>query len=151
MDRMSSSVEQKYFEDFSIGETVTLTRKFTRSDVNVHGDLLGDYNPIHYDESFAKEMGFKGCLVPGIMTEGLAARLAGMKLPGAGAIFSDDTFSFKKPVYIGDEVTVRATIKELYRGGRLGRVVLDIVAFVKEETVMTGKITCCVQYRKAAA
>ncbi len=147
----SSVVRQKFFEDFLIGDTATLTRSFTRKDVDAYGDLLGDHNPIHFDEEFAKKMGFKSCLVHGMMTAGLALTIAGMKLPGPGAILPRNSFEWEKPVYIGDEVTMKATVAELHRWGRLGRVVLLIEGFVNEEVVMTGSMTLCVPYKEAAA
>ncbi|MES2033204.1 MAG: (R)-hydratase, partial [Pseudomonadota bacterium] len=64
------------------------------------------------------------------------ALIAG-KLPGPGAIYLGQSLSFKRPVKIGDEVTVTATITALEPDK--ARVTLSTVCTVNGKTVLDGE------------
>ena len=147
MNAKVESLKDKFFEDFKIGDFATLTHVFTREDVDAYKNILGDDNPLHFDEEFAKEKGFKGCLVQGMLTAGLAVTLAGTKLPGPGAILAHSSFEWERPVCVGDEVIMKVTVAELHGQRRLGRVVLMVEGFVGVAIVIVGTITLCVSYK----
>jgi 3-hydroxybutyryl-CoA dehydratase len=46
-----------------------------------------------------------------------------MEFPGAGTVYLMQNAKFKRPVYVGEEVTVRLTVKEIDREKR--RVLLE--------------------------
>ena len=39
----------------ALGETASLTRTVTESDIQQFADLVGDHNPVHVDDTFAKK------------------------------------------------------------------------------------------------
>jgi len=43
------------FEEVQIGQKADLTHKITDEDVNLFGKLSGDYNPVHFDDEWAKK------------------------------------------------------------------------------------------------
>ena len=94
---------------YKLGETASLTKTFTDSDVLHFSMISGDKNPIHLDDNFASESQFGKRLVHGILTSGLISAVLGMQLPGPGSIYLKQTLNFKAPVFIGDTVT--ATVK----------------------------------------
>ncbi|WP_372743300.1 hotdog domain-containing protein, partial [Neptunomonas sp.] len=57
----------------------------------------------------------------------------GTRMPGPGAIYVDQQISFKAPVYIGDTVTVTATVIDINLERR--RVTLETICSVKGKVV----------------
>lgn len=43
----------------------------------------------------------------------LISAVAGMKMPGQGSIYLNQTFSFKKPVFLDDTVTATCVVKSI--------------------------------------
>jgi 3-hydroxybutyryl-CoA dehydratase len=60
----------------------------------------------------------------------------GMKLPGPGALYLDQTSIFKKPVFIGDTLTATATIKEKIVKTKEGKPPMKML---KLETIVTNQ------------
>jgi peroxisomal enoyl-CoA hydratase 2 len=70
--------------------------------------LCGDYNPIHADDEFAKEGGFKGAFLQGLGTWNIAAHGVLRELGGSEAArLKSFTARFVKIVYPGDALETR--------------------------------------------
>jgi 3-hydroxybutyryl-CoA dehydratase len=80
---------------------------------NIFLDLTEDNNPLHVDEVFAREKGFKGKLVYGMLAASFYSTLVGVYLPGKYALFQEAHIDFSAPVYIGDSLTVKGKITEI--------------------------------------
>jgi 3-hydroxybutyryl-CoA dehydratase len=102
-----------YFEDLSVGQSAELTRTVDEAAIQTFADVSGDHNPVHLDEAFAATTQFKGRIAHGMLSAAWISALIAGKLPGPGAIYLGQTLTFKRPVRIGDEVTVTATITAL--------------------------------------
>jgi len=105
----------KYFEEFEVGEQIISPgRTVTEADVVNFAGLSGDYNPLHTDEEYAKGTMFGKRIGHGLLglaiTSGLRARTG--VLDGTGIAFLELRLSFTGPIFIGDTVTVRMTVKE---------------------------------------
>lgn len=90
----------------------TITRSFLVSDEIVRGfsELLGDRNPIHLDEGFARTTRFGRRIAHGMIAASQISAAIGNTLPGPGAIYLNQTLQFVAPVYIGDTVITRVTV-----------------------------------------
>jgi 3-hydroxybutyryl-CoA dehydratase len=72
--------------------------------------ISGDCNPIHMDDEVAKDAGFKGRIVFGLMTSSFYSQFLGMHLPGKRALLHGIDLEFKSPAYVGDRLTVSGKI-----------------------------------------
>jgi len=72
-------------------------------------DLSRDYNPVHFDDRFAKVKNFRGRICHGLLVASLLTEIGGQ----IGWLASGMNFRFKKPVYFGDTIECRFTITEL--------------------------------------
>jgi len=105
----------KYFEDIEIGEEyTTAARTITESDVMAFAGLSGDYNTLHTDAEFAKQTIFGQRIAHGLL--GLAVS-TGLKtrmniFEGTVMAFLGLTWNFKGPIFFGDTVHAKVTIKE---------------------------------------
>lgn len=112
---MAEAVAAHYIDDLSVGQSASYTRTVTESDVQKFGEVSGDFNPLHFDETYAKATVFRGRIAHGVLSLSFISTVLGTQLPGAGAIFLGATVRFKSPVRIGDTVTATCTVKEINR------------------------------------
>lgn len=103
-------------EGMSAAFTVTVTGAMLES---FHA-LSGDDNPLHNDEDYAKARGFKGRVVFGMLCAGFYSTLAGVYLPGEHCLLHEVNTKFKKPVFVGDTLTVRGAVVQ--KSEALGRI-----------------------------
>lgn len=75
--------------------------------------VSGDINPIHLDENYAKGTIFGRRIAHGLFCLNAVSKLIGNNLPGRGSILLSQTFQYKKPVYIDDEVEVIIRIADI--------------------------------------
>jgi 3-hydroxybutyryl-CoA dehydratase len=66
--------------------------------------LSGDRNPVHFDDAFARRIGFEGHIAHGAVTASLLSAVLGMDLPGPGSVFLEQRVRFLKPVRPGDTI-----------------------------------------------
>lgn len=105
-----------YFEDMPVGARfVTQRRTITEADVVGFAGLSGDFNPLHVDEVFAAAGPFGKRVVHGLLVQAIATGLRQQSGVFAGVIrafVEIRGWQFKKPVFIGDTVTVVTTVIE---------------------------------------
>ncbi|KAH6926835.1 hypothetical protein HPB50_022561 [Hyalomma asiaticum] len=81
----------------SVGDTASIERTFTKSDVDKFAALTGDCNPIHLDVDYAQSKNFSACVVHGALINGLVSAVIGTKLPGPGCVVVHQVLEFPKP------------------------------------------------------
>lgn len=69
-----------------------------------------DMNPLHTDETFAREKGFKGCVMYGNILNAFISHFVGMCLPTPHVMIQSQDISFHKPVFLNDQITLQASI-----------------------------------------
>jgi 3-hydroxybutyryl-CoA dehydratase len=110
-------------DDIYVGQVYEVKRIVTDEMVKLFAEATGDKNPVHLDEEYAKNTIFDGRIAHGILSLGIISSVLGMEFPGAGTIYLMQNAKFKRPVYIGEEVTVKLIVKEIDREKR--RVLLE--------------------------
>ena len=98
---------------FKVGDSAELTRKIEQADILAFADVTGDHNPVHVDEAFAQTTRFGRTIAHGMLSASLISAVLANKLPGAGSIYLGQTLQFVAPVFPGDEITARVTVKEI--------------------------------------
>jgi len=114
---------------FAVGQTCTLTQVVDDKLVHAIADITGDRNPIHLDDAFAKKTKFGQRIAHGIILFGMLSKALGMDMPGLGTVYLSQTANFRAPVFIGDTVTLVATITEI-----LPKSVAKIAVVIKKQT-----------------
>ena len=99
--------------DLVVGATASITRVVQASDVDVYARLTGDSNPIHLDDDYASHSRFGRRIAPGILVAGYISAVLGTLLPGPGAIYLNQTLSFKAPVHLGDTITATVVVEKI--------------------------------------
>ena len=98
---------------FSVGDSAEITRTIEQSDVQAFADVTGDHNPVHVDEAFAQTTRFGRRIAHGMLTASLISSVLANKLPGEGSVYLGQTLQFVAPVFPGDTITARVTVKDI--------------------------------------
>jgi len=81
--------------------------------VNGYAKVVGDDNPLHMDAEYAAQTRFGRPIAHGGILFGLISRILGTRFPGPGTVYLSQTMNFRRPVYIGDQVTIRIDLVEV--------------------------------------
>lgn len=142
---MSEEPARYYIEELKPGMSESYSRTVTEEDIQKFGEVSGDFNPVHFDDDYAKTTIFRGRVAHGLLTAGYISTVLGTKLPGAGAVFMGASIRFKAPVRIGDVVTAICTVREVIAQKK--RVICDCICKVGENAVIEAEATLLVPSR----
>jgi len=104
-----SKIRNQTIAGLNVGDTFTVSRKFTEQNVLSFADITRDYNPIHFDNRFTEIEKLSGRICHGLLVASLLTEIGGQ----IGWLASGMDFRFKSPVYFGDTVTCALTITEI--------------------------------------
>jgi len=85
----------------------------TPEQIEIFASLSGDRNPAHFDDAFARRIGFDGRIAHGAVTASLLSAVLGMDLPGPGSVFLEQRIRFTNPVYPGDRITAGLVVAKV--------------------------------------
>jgi len=106
------------FEELSVGMEESFSVTVTEEMHNKFTELSGDINPMHLSEEYAKEHGYAGKLVYGMLTASFYSTLVGVYLPGEHCVFHEIRSTFNAPVYAGDTLTIHGEIVQIHEDFR---------------------------------
>ena len=131
-------IENKTFDEIEIGDSAEITRTLKSQDIELFAVMSGDVNPAHVDEEYARSDMFHEVIAHGMWGGALISAVLGTELPGPGTIYLNQSLSFRRPVGLGDTVTVRVTVKEKLAEKK--RLMMDCLCINQDgETVITGE------------
>ena len=123
----------------SVGDEIgEHTFPVTRADLVRYAGASGDFNPIHWNERVATEVGLPGVIAHGMLTMALAARVV-TAWAGDPAALVEYHVRFGRPVVVPDddtgaELTVRGRVAAV---GEDGRVRVDLTVTSGGEKVLS--------------
>lgn len=136
-DTTPALLENRTYEEISVGETASLRRTLTKEDIEVFAILSGDVNPAHLDEAYARETPFHHVIAHGMWGGTLISTVLGTRLPGPGTIYVSQQLNFLRPVGLGDVITVSVSVTHK---GEKNRLRLACVCTNQEgKAVITGE------------
>lgn len=99
-----------------IGETPTISKTISESDVYLYAGIVGDFHPNHTDKIYAKEH-LRGRVAHGALLPGFVSRctveLIGNRFSPPG--YAAQIFNLKLvgPVFVGDTISVQVEITDI--------------------------------------
>ena len=102
-----------FFEEFTI-DTIreTMGRTITETDIVIHAGQTGDFFPHHMDEEWCKTQPFKKRIAHGTLIFSIAIGMTANQINEVSMTYGYERLRFTKPVFIGDTIKVKVTIKE---------------------------------------
>jgi acyl dehydratase len=107
------------FDAIQPGDRAVIVKTFAEEDVGTFAALSGDYNPLHMESEFAEQTRFGRRVVHGMLVASYVSTLVGMQLPGPGALWMQQTFRWRNPVFLGDTVEIVLEVTQKSPGARL--------------------------------
>jgi acyl dehydratase len=127
--------------DLFVGQIAKRSITISMNHIETFAKLSGDYNPLHFDESFASKTKFKKLVAQGGLTTGLLHALVAMDMPGPGTVFLSQNWKFTAPVFIGDTITAEAKILKLHESKPVTQLQISVTR-QDGETVLEGEAWC---------
>src|SRR4051812_46886006 len=125
----------------AVGQRATRSLTLTKAHVDAFAKMTGDYNPLHFDESFVAKTKFKTLVVQGGLTTGLLHALVAMDMPGPGTVFLSQNWKFTAPVYIDDTITAAAEILSVHASKPVTQLGIRVTRQTGE-VVLEGEAWC---------
>lgn len=108
----AAMIENITFDEIEIGQSASLSRRLTLSDIELFATVSGDINPAHLDEEYAADSLFHKVIGHGMWSGSLISAVLGTLLPGPGTVYLGQDLRFRRPVGVGDLITATVTAKE---------------------------------------
>ena len=126
-----------------VGDTheAQLVDNLSRTQIVQYAGASGDYNPLHSDEIFTKEIaGYKSVFAHGMLTMGMTGRMV-TDLVGDGRLTAYGV-RFTRQVWPGDSLSATATVDALREEDGQHLVDLSVTTVNQDgEVVVMGKAT----------
>lgn len=97
----------------SVGDAAEISKTVTDDDVRAFAEVTGDRNPVHLDDEYAASTRFGRRVAHGMLGASLISAVLANELPGRGTVYLSQTLRFTAPVFPGDTVTARVTVKNV--------------------------------------
>ena len=134
-----------WYDDVRTGDVFSRSITITDTHLVLGAGLIGDFNPHHVNDEYAKGSRFGTRILHGMITSALMGAPVGMYFHGTAIAYLEHAARFKAPVRAGDTLTTTWTITDRHdkpqHGG--GVVVLSGICRNQEGTLVaeaTGKM-----------
>lgn len=148
-------MKSQFFEDYTAGASRASTgRTITEADIVLHAGQTGDFYPHHMDAEWCKTQDFKQRIAHGTLIFSIAVGQTAGEINPEAFSYGYDRIRFVKPVFIGDTLTARCTIKEKRDHPKKPGygVVVELVESINQrgETVLAAEHLLLVRRKPAA-
>ena len=137
---MGDNIATFEIKDLFPGKGFSLKKKISSGDVNMFANLTGDNSPLHMEDGFAQERGFKSRLVHGGLLVGCISQLVGVHFPGENAIIQTLNIKFSHPAYIGDTLKIDSIVDQVSESVKTVIIKLTITNQETSQILLKSKV-----------
>jgi acyl dehydratase len=101
-------------DDFAEGNEYREVFSLTEDVYKAFQACSRDMNPLHTDEVFAKNKGFRSKVMYGNILNVFLSYFIGEGLPTKDVIIHSQEINYKKPVYLNDTLALKAMVSEIH-------------------------------------
>jgi acyl dehydratase len=102
-----------WFDDVAAGDTFARTLTITETHLVLGAGLIGDFNPHHVDDTYARQSRFGTRILHGMITSAIMGAPVGMRFFGTALAYLEHNTRFTAPVRAGDTLTTTWTVTDL--------------------------------------
>jgi len=113
-----------------VGDTHELSRTFGEEELAAFGKISLDYNPLHFNEEYAKKTRFGRRILHGHLVTSLFSGILGVHLPGEGSVYLSQTFQYIAPVFLNDTVIAQVKVLEISKS----RAIVTMETTIRKES-----------------
>lgn len=107
-----SQLSNYTYDEINIGQVASYSKEIGEQDIQLFAIVSGDNNPVHLDAEFAAGTPFKERIAHGMLSGAVISAAIALELPGPGTIYLGQSMRFRRPVKIGDTITVELEITD---------------------------------------
>ncbi len=100
----------EWFDDVALGAAFSRSITITETHLVLGAGLIGDFNPHHVDDEYAKGTRFGTRILHGMITSAMMGAPVGMRFHGTAIAYLEHAARFKAPVRAGDTLTTTWTV-----------------------------------------
>ena len=132
------------FKDIKVGLEESFEVIIDKHKMDKFLEISQDINPLHIDEKYAKDKGFRDRVVYDMLTASFYSTLVGVYLPGKYCILQGVDIQFSRPVFINDRLTITGKVNYINEAYKQLEIKATIVnqhnQKVSKATIKTGVI-----------
>jgi acyl dehydratase len=98
------------YDDARVGDTFSAAVTITETHLVLGAGLIGDFNPHHVDEAYARRSRYGGRILHGMLTSAIMGAPVGMHFHGTAIGYLEHNVRFVAPVRPGDTIRTTWTI-----------------------------------------
>jgi len=101
-----------------------------------------DFNPLHTDAAYANMKGFEEPVMYGNILNAFVSHFVGMALPVRNVMIQSQDISFRKPVFLNDEIVIESSIDTVSEAVEIicYKLTFSRIKDNKKETVAKGHV-----------
>jgi len=103
-----------WYDDVRVGDVFHRSITITDTHLVLGAGLIGDFNPHHVNDEYAKASRFGTRILHGMITSALMGAPVGMYFHGTAIAYLEHAARFKAPVRAGDTLTSTWTVTDLH-------------------------------------
>lgn len=106
-----------------------------RGAVKKFAEAIGDLHPIYVDEEYGKNSRYQGNIAPPTFPRVFDyGTIDGLKLPAAGLIHGEQSFSYERPLLVGEDVYCYSELTNFYeKEGSAGKMTFLVIKNIGED------------------
>ena len=100
----------------------------------------GDTNPLHYNDEYARTLGYSGKLMHGALLNAMISGLVGTALPVRDTMCLMQKVNYRKPFFLNETVDLTATVDSIQEAGIKDKwvIMLKLKFQVNSNTIANG-------------
>ena len=122
-----------------IGDEISKNFTIDEGSIEDYGNLTKDPHLLHFDNDFAKSKGFDKTILQGSFMLSLSAGLISKKLIGSDYIIAKLNFNYLKPIYSGNNFTIKIKILKINK--KFGVALIQVIIEGKKIIFCKGEIS----------
>jgi acyl dehydratase len=121
------------YDETQVGDCFARTITITETHLVLGAGLIGDFNPHHTDETFARKSRYGTRILHGMITSALMGAPVGMHFHGTAIGYLEHNTRFVAPVRVGDTLTTTWTVTAKHDKPKHGGGVVDLVGVCRNQ------------------
>jgi acyl dehydratase len=122
-----------WYDEVKVGDTFSRSITITDTHLVLGAGLIGDFNPHHVDDEYAKDSRFGTRILHGMLTSAVMGAPVGMYFHGTAIAYLEHAARFKAPVRAGDTLSTAWTVVEIRAKPKHGGGVVVLTAVCRNQ------------------
>ncbi len=122
-----------WYDEVRVGDSFSRSITITDTHLVLGAGLIGDFNPHHVNDEYAKGSRFGTRILHGTITSALMGAPVGMYFHGTAIAYLEHAARFKAPVRAGDTLTTKWTVVDMQDKSKHGGGVVVLEALCRNQ------------------